>query len=416
MSDAAAGAGGPASGPGPLAGVRVLEVALLAPDGVGMHLADLGADVLKVEEPARPDYVRKTGLVHIDGASVLHWHWNRGKRSVGIDLRSADGRAVFEQLAAVSDAVIEGLRAGALSRLGLGPERLWEVNPRLVFASVSGYGASGPYSEMPAHGVAFDAYAGLAPVLDGPDDFVSIAPYTEVGTHAGVLYGALGVVAAILGARASGRGTTVEVAQADAAAGWGWAGLEVARARADGKLPPAAELAPDDPARLGMREAVRYQYYATTDGHVLVMASERKFWRAFCDGVGRPDLYERWPGADVADHARGNRELRTELRSVFAARSTAEWVRFGEDHDVPIAPVHAGGGLLDDPNFQARARWTSASADAPATLATPLRFGTGDVLPSPAPTPGRDTDAVLRSVLGLSEDRLAALRASGAIG
>ena len=149
---------------------------------------------------------------------------------------------------------------------------------------------------------------------------------------------------------------------------------------------------------------------------MLVMASERKFWRAFCDGVGRADLYERWPGADVADHARGNRELRTELRGLFAGRSTAEWVRFGEDHDVPIAPVHAGGGLLDDPNFRARARWTPASADTPATLATPLRFGTGDVVPGPAPAPGVDTDAVLHSVLGYPDARLDALRAAGAIG
>jgi crotonobetainyl-CoA:carnitine CoA-transferase CaiB-like acyl-CoA transferase len=396
--------------------VRVLEVALLAPDGVGMHLADLGAEVLKIEEPTRPDYVRQTGLVHVHGASVLHWHWNRGKRSVGVDLRSEEGRAVFEELAARSDAVIEGLRAGALSRLGLGPERLWELNPRLVFASVSGYGASGPYAEMPAHGVAFDAYAGLAPVLPGPDDFVSIAPYTEVGTHAGVLYGALGVVAAILGARTSGHGTTVEIAQADAAAGWAWSSLEITRARADGALPPVAELAPDDPARLGMREAVRYQYYATTDGHVLVMASERKFWRAFTDGVGRPDLYERWPGNEVGDHARGNRELRAELKGVFAERSTADWVRFGEEHDVPIAPVHAGGGLLDDPNFRARSRWTAATEAAPATLETPLRFGTGAPSPTPAPAPCRDTDDVLRAVLGYDDARLGALRSSGAIG
>ena len=146
------------------------------------------------------------------------------------------------------------------------------------------------------------------------------------------------------------------------------------------------------------------------------MASERKFWKAFTDGVGRPDLYERWPGADVADHARGNRELRAELRTVFAARSTAEWVTFGAEHDVPIAPVHAGGGLLDDPNFRARSRWTAATADAPATLETPLRFGTGAPSPTPAPTPGADTDAVLRSVLGYDDTRLDALRATGAIG
>jgi crotonobetainyl-CoA:carnitine CoA-transferase CaiB-like acyl-CoA transferase len=419
----AGASGGPAdrplgewrTGPGPLAGVRVLEIALLAPDGVGMHLADLGAEVLKIEEPTRPDYVRTTGFVQVDGASVLHWHWNRGKRSVGLDLRRPEGRAVFEDLVRVSDAVIEGLRPGALSRLGLGPDRLAELNPRVVFASVSGYGSTGPYAEMPAHGVAFDAYAGLAPVADGPGDFVSVGPFTEVGTHAGVLYGALGVVAAILGARATGRGTTVEIAQADAAAGWNWSRLETARARSVGKLPPLADLPPDDPSRSGLRESVRYQYYATADGHVLVMASERAFWRNFCEGVGRPDLFERWPGREFGDHDRANRELRAELTAVFPTRTTEEWVRFGLEVDVPIAPVTYPGGPVEDPHFQARAHWASTTAGHQ-TLATPLRIGTGLPDPAPAPQPGQHTDDVLATVLGYDADRLAELRAAGLIG
>ncbi len=403
-------------GSGPLAGVRVLEIALLAPDSVGMHLADLGAEVVKIEEPARPDYVRTTGGPHIDGLSVLHWHWNRGKRSLGLDLRTPEGRAVFAELIAVSDVVIEGLRAGALSRMGFPIGRLLELNPGVVFASVSGYGSTGPYATAPAHGVAFDAYAGLVPPIAGPDEFVSLGlGAAEIGTHAGGLYGALGVVAALLQARATGRGSTVEIAQADAAAGWAFSRVEAARARLDGRLAPRAAVAPGAPATdLDMTEAVRYQYYATVDGYLLVMASERVFWQNLCAGVDRSDLFERWPGAEVAEHARGNRELRRELAAIFATRTTAAWVDFGIADNVPIAPVHHPDGPVDDPHFAARTHWSTPAAG-PATIATPLRFADGLPSPAAAPTPGQHTDGVLRSVLGYDDTRLATLRDAGTI-
>jgi crotonobetainyl-CoA:carnitine CoA-transferase CaiB-like acyl-CoA transferase len=401
-------------GTGPLAGVRVLEIALLAPDSVGMHLADLGAEVVKIEDPARPDYVRTTGGPHIDGLSLLHWHWNRGKRSLGLDLRSPDGQAVFAELIAVSDVVIEGLRYGALARLGFATDRLFSLNPRLVIASVSGYGSTGPYATAPSHGVAFDAYAGLVPPVAGPDEFVSLGlGATDIGTHAGGLYGALGVVSALLQARASGRGSVVEIAQADAAAGWAFGRVESAKARRDGRLAPRPPGGPS--SDLDMSEAVRYQYYATIDGHLLVMASERAFWRNLCEGVDRVDLYERWPGAEVAEHARGNRELRRELAAIFATRTTAAWVEFGIAHNVPIAPVHWPDGPVDDPQFVARTHWSTPTAG-PATIATPLRFSDGLPSPATAPTPGEHTDAVLQSALGYGDERLAELRSARAIG
>lgn len=403
-------------GAGPLAGVRVLEIALLAPDSVGMHLADLGAEVIKIEEPARPDYVRTTGGPHIDGLSVLHWHWNRGKRSLGLDLRSPEGRAVFAELVTVSDVVIEGLRAGALARMGFPIDRLLELNPMVVFASVSGYGSTGPYATAPAHGVAFDAYAGLVPPVAGPDEFVSLGlGATDIGTHAGGLYGALGIVAALLQARARGRGAAVEIAQADAAAGWAFSRIEASRARRDGLLAPRAPAGSSVPAAdLDMSEAVRYQYYATLDGHLLVMASERVFWHNLCAAVDRLDLYERWPGAEVAEHARGNRELRRELAAIFATRTTAAWIDFGIAHNVPIAPVHHPDGPVDDPHFAARTHWSTPTAG-PATIATPLRFSDGLPSPATAPTPGQHTDDVLRSALGYDDARLGALRSAGTI-
>src|ERR1035441_8744120 len=148
-------------GDGPLTGVRVVEVAMFAPDAVGMHLADLGAEVLKVEQPGIGDPARLLGRPY-RGESPATRRWNRGKYSISLDLSTDDGRSVFRDLVKVSDAVVEGMRAGALDRRGLGYEALLGCNPRLVFASVSGWGQSGPYRRLGSHGLAFDAFAGLA--------------------------------------------------------------------------------------------------------------------------------------------------------------------------------------------------------------------------------------------------------------
>ena len=148
----------------PLAGVRVLESSLLEPAALGMTLADLGAEVIKVEPPGG-DYVRTMAWPIIDGVSLLHWHVNRGKRSVQLDLRTDAGVDLYLDLAARSDVVIEAMRPGALARRGITVERLRERRPDLVICSVSGWGMTGPYSKLPAHGIGFDAWAGLAPPL-----------------------------------------------------------------------------------------------------------------------------------------------------------------------------------------------------------------------------------------------------------
>src|SRR5438270_12028076 len=190
-----------------LADVRVPEVALLAPDSLGMHLVDLGADVIKVEEPPAGDYVRNVGAVSVDGVSALHRRWNRGKRSIALDLRDDGGRQAFEDLVIDSEVVVEGLRPGALARRGLGYDRLQALNPRIVMVSLSGFGQDGPYRDLASHGVAYDAYAGLAPPASGPEGFPTIPPHVSVGMHAGPLFAAFAAVAAVLPARPTGRGS-----------------------------------------------------------------------------------------------------------------------------------------------------------------------------------------------------------------
>jgi crotonobetainyl-CoA:carnitine CoA-transferase CaiB-like acyl-CoA transferase len=171
------------------------------------------------------------------------------------------------------------------------------------------------------------------------------------------------------------------------------------------------------PGTAGMKEGVRYQIYESADGFVLFMASEQAFWRNFCQGVGRSDLFERWPGAKFADHARGNRELQRELRAIFATRTSREWIEFGKSHDVPIAPVNTPKTIADDPQFRERFPWLPARELGTDQLPFPVKFP-GETLPAPtkAPTVGEHTEAVLREVLGYDPARLDALRAAGAFG
>ena len=345
-------------GSGLLSGVRVIESSLLGPAAVGMHLADLGAEVIKVENPAG-DYVRKMAFPIIDGTSLLHWHLNRGKKSLVLDLRIPDGATTYLELVRGADAVIEAMRPGALARRGITWERMQEVNPRIVFCQISGYGLTGPYKDMPSHGIAYDAWAGVARPTLNADGLPTIPSYTTIGINAGPLYAALGICAAIIRARASGRGGRFEVAQSDAAAAFNWNGIEGNKAYER----PEDEVTGNDGDGAGprrpvgdnsMTESVRYQYYRSRDGIVLFMASEREFWKNFAYGVGRPELYDQRPGARYADHARGDVALRRQLAEIFASRTTAEWVQFGHEVNTPIAPVNDSRSITRDPQFQDR--------------------------------------------------------------
>ena len=408
----------------PLAGVRVIDSSLLGPGATGMHLADLGAEVIKVEAPGGGDYVRKMAFPIIDGISLLHWHVNRGKRSIVLDLRQPTAVETYLALVRESDVVIEAMRPGALERRGLSYERMSAVNPRIVYCHVSGYGLSGPYRDLPSHGYAYDAWAGVARPQVDADGFPYIPAYTTIGIHAGPLYAALGIVAAVLRARSTGRGCELEVAQSEAAAAFNWNGIEGDKAHerpedevtgndGDGKPGPRRPMGGET-----MREAVRYQFYRSADGFVLFMASEQVFWRNFCEAVERLDLFERWPGARVAEHARGNVELRRELAAIFATRTTAQWITFSQQHNVPIAPVNDAHSLAADPQFRERMPWLPHERHGTDLMPSPIRWlGAGPAAPARAPVAaGADTEAVLREVLGYDDQRLAQLRAAGTFG
>ncbi len=403
-----------------LAGVRVIEVSLLGPGLLSTFLSDMGADVIKVESPAG-DYIRQMTWPIVNGVSLLHLHTHRGKRSVTLNLKTAEAVEVFTELVAGADAVVEAMRPGSLAKLGLGYDKLRAVNPRLVFCTISGYGATGPYRDMPSHGIAYDTWAGQVTPAYDDEGFCHIPDGTNVGINVGPMIGALGVMAGIIRARATGEGCEMEIAQSDAAAYTDWYRIESYRAYDR----PQSEVTgnPSDnherrpPGLAGMWEAVRYQVYEASDGHVLFMASEQAFWKNFCAGIDRMDLFDRWPGSTYADHARGNTELHAILRDVFRSRTCAEWLEFGNAQNTPIAPVNTPKTVVDDPQFRHRMPFLPISAVGAEQLPLPIKI-TGEQLPVPtmAPEAGQHTDEVLTEVLGYDADRVGVLRAAGALG
>jgi crotonobetainyl-CoA:carnitine CoA-transferase CaiB-like acyl-CoA transferase len=406
--------------PTPLGSVRIIECSMLGPGAITTTLADLGADVIKVEPPSG-DYIRQMTWPIVEGTSLMHLHISRGKRSITIDLRTEEGREVFLELVRGADAVIEAMRPGGLDKRGVGYEACLAVNPKIVFCTISGYGMTGPYKEMPSHGIAYDVWAGLVAPETTEDGYCSIPEHPSVGIHAGPLFGALGVLAGITRARATGEPCRLEIAQSDAAAAMDWLRSETYKAYERPESEVTGNKADDyerrAPGTAGMRDGVRYQFYETSDGHVLFMASEREFWENFCNGIGRPDLFEQHPGSQYADHARGNTALRTVLAEIFRSRTTAEWIELGSSANTPIAPVNTPKTLADDPQFQDRLPWIPKEQVGNDQVPSPIKVLDEELpLPTKAPDAGEHTDAVLADVLGYDEARIKELRASGALG
>ncbi|MCU1379540.1 MAG: L-carnitine dehydratase/bile acid-inducible protein [Acidimicrobiales bacterium] len=406
----------------PLAGVRILEVSMLGPAALTTALAELGADVIKVEPPGG-DYGREMTWPIVEDVSLLFLHANRGKRSLVLNLKDDGAKEVFRELAKGADAVVEAMRPGALARMGLGYEDLKKVNPAITFVSISGYGMTGPYKDMPSHGIAYDTWSGVV-VPERRDDGHWIIPeHVSIGINAGPLYGALAVAAGIIQAKNSGEGAFLEIAQSDAAAAFDWYRIESHKAyerpqsEVTGNKSDNYERRPAGTA--GMREGVRYQIYEAKGGKfVLFMASEQAFWKNFCEGVERTELFDKWPGSKFADHARGNTELQDQLREIFLSKTSDEWIAFGNEHNTPIAPVNTSQNVGDDPQFKARMNWIPKEQLGAEQMPSPIKAVGGAELPEirKAPTVGQHNDEVLQDVLGYDAAKIAALRESGVLG
>ncbi|WP_328395901.1 CaiB/BaiF CoA transferase family protein [Nocardia sp. NBC_00416] len=395
-----------------LNGVRVLEVAQLAPSSLGGHLADLGAEVIKIEAGPAGDPVRVGGSRAVggpDGPAFMHLRWNRGKKSVALDLRTAEGKQAFLDLARSCDAVVEGMRGGYLDWLGIGFAELRRVNPKIVLCTVSGMGTDGPYRGLGTGGPVFDAYAGLREVST-PDEppVTGIAGSTSppVAMYALGAYGAMGLLAALHRAAVTGTGCQVEVSGIDIAAAW-MPDLVDAELNRDWSIPRPTWL-PDG----RLPDWPRLEAYRTKDGKAVLFGSHvEKFWRNFLVAVGREDLVEvDLAGTDEGAPARADLVWRA-LREIFAQRTRDEWVRLFLEHGIAGGPVNTGPEMLTDPHFRARDNTYRVEYEGVGELkflVSPVRVAGEKFAPALPPPVGADTADVLRVIAGYDTDRIAA--------
>lgn len=383
-------AGAPA---GPLAGVRVVEIAGLGalPYGV-LRLADMGADVVRVERPesvpAAPE------------GTARGTFWDRGRQSIGVDLKRAEGVEIVLRLADRADALVESFRPGVMERLGLGPETLLARNPRLVYGRLTGWGQDGPLAPVAGHSLNYEAISGLIRAV-GPPGGPPVPVLQVLGDFAGGgLQLAFGVVCAILEARTSGRGQVVDVAMSDGV---------IALAATYYSMHAMGMHTDDIGSNLFDGGAPFYGVYETSDGRfVSVAAIEPGFWRLFLeriglDPAGLPDQWDRdaWPA------------MRERLAAAFRTRTREAWCDLLEGTDACFAPVLTFAEARRHPHNVARGVFDAEEA-VPGVRPTP-RFARTPGAPRPAPAwPGADTDAVLDE-LGYAAGEVAALRERGAV-
>ena len=382
----------------PLEGIRVLDLTRLLPgDFATWVLADLGAEVTKIEDTGGGDYMRWMPPMAGE-SSAMYGALNRGKRAIRLDLKQAAGRDVFLRLLEGADCVVEGFRPGVMDRLGLGYEELSRRKPDLVYCAITGYGQDGPYRERAGHDLLYNSLAGLQGVTGTADGELAIPGFQVADLGAGGVGAALAVLSALLRRERDPerRGGFLDVSMFDGVAAF--MAPHLARHL-------AGETA-EGPGRMQLNGRYPcYRLYRAGDGRWMALAAlEPKFWKAFCDLVDRPDLVERQFDQDGAAD---------EVAAVIGARSRTEWEAILEHEDVMLEPVNDLGEALRNP--QLRARGLLLEVDGAIPQPAPLvRLEDGYHADLRVAAQGEDTDAVLAEA-GYSAEQLAALRESGVI-
>jgi crotonobetainyl-CoA:carnitine CoA-transferase CaiB-like acyl-CoA transferase len=393
----------------PLEGLQVLDLSRLLPGGYATFLlASLGAHVVKVEEPGSGDYVRWTPPMHGE-ISSSHLALNRGKRSITLNLKAPGAAEVLERLAETADVLVESFRPGVLDRLGVGWSRLHEVNPRLIWCAITGYGQTGPYRDRAGHDVDYLAYAGvldLIGVADGP----AVIPGVQIADlGGGALPACIGILAAIVAREGTGEGSFVDTSMTDAAFG-----LATLAGHAAGIGAPAWRRGAG-PISGGL---ACYRVYRCGDGlELAVGALEPKFFARLCDALGVPELAAKQ--LDPAEQP----ALMGALGTIFEKEPREVWLALLEPLEACVAPVRTIAEAMDDPQLQEREmiRTLPLPAGDVRVVASPIRIGDAPGAPAsdvasrvPPPALGADTDAVLASV-GYGPDEIVTLRSSGVL-
>lgn len=406
-----------AAGAGALSHLRVLDLSrVLAGPWCSQNLADMGAEVIKVERPGVGDDTRGWGPPWVDAAdaaaskdSTYYAAANRGKKSITVDISRAEGQEMIRRLAALSDVVIENYKIGDLKRYGLDYAALSAINPRLVYCSITGYGQQGPSAHKPGYDFVFQAMGGLMSITGERDDLPGGGPQKAGIAIADVMtgmYATIAILSALQHRTVSGKGQYIDMALLDCIVALG--GNQVTGYFASGKVP----------GRYGNAHAslVPYQVFAVADGEIVVAVGNDGQWQQYCAAIERPDLAAdpRW--AKVTGRITGRQELVPELARTMLTRGRDEWLARLEARGVPCGPINNYQQVFEDPQVQhrkLRVDLQRPDGSTVSTIASPLRLqGTPPVYDRAPPPLGNCTDEVLSGLLGYSAQDIERHRAN----
>jgi crotonobetainyl-CoA:carnitine CoA-transferase CaiB-like acyl-CoA transferase len=381
----------------PLVGIRVLEVGnYMAGPFCGMQLADLGAEVIKVEPPDGGDQVRRMAPL-LDGEGSAFVRLNRNKRSIALNLKSPEGKEIFRKLVRTADVVVENLRPGTMSDLALGYDSLRELNPGLVYVAASGWGQDGPLSPQPGLDIMAQARSGLMSITGTPGgDPVKVG--VPVCDLVCALYGALAAVSALYARRETGAGQFIDVSLLEA--GVSLAIWEAGKFFATGEIPR--------PQGSAHQSNAPYQAFASADGWLTIGATTPPNWVSFCRALGLERLLEDPRYTDTSLRYRHRDTLIPEIENVIATRPTAHWLTLLERAGVPCAPIEDFGQVFNDPHLNARHYFWNAphpTLGQVRQLGSPMRFSDTPVRRQKAgPLLGEDSADLLSELGYLATD------------
>ncbi|HEV8662973.1 MAG TPA: CoA transferase [Candidatus Methylomirabilis sp.] len=392
----------------PLEGMVVLDATqIMAGPFCTLLLADMGADVIKVERPDGGDDTRRMGPPFIAGESAAFLAMNRNKRSLALDLKREEGKDLFRRLARRADVLVENFRPGTMEKLGLGYEALHEIHPGIIYCSVSGFGRTGPYRLRGGFDLVAQGMSGLISCTGHPG-----GPPTKVGVpisdlNAG-MYAAYGVLCAYIHRLRTGRGQLVDTSLLEGAIAYTF--WESAIFFATGENP--------EPMGSAHRLNAPYQVFRTKDGSLSVGAATQGTWEMLCQAIGRPDLSADPRFRENAARIAHYQELAAILEEVFQQDTTTHWLRRLEEAGVPAGPIYTLAEVYADPHV--RAREMAVEVEHPVAgrvqnIGIPVKLsGTPGRIARPAPTLGQHTDEVL-AWLGVEKAAIARLREAGVV-
>jgi crotonobetainyl-CoA:carnitine CoA-transferase CaiB-like acyl-CoA transferase len=394
--------------PLPLEGVRVLDCSrVLAGPLCTMILADLGADVIKLEDPRQGDETRGWGPPFVDGYSAYYLCANRGKKSLAVDLKTPEGLAIVRRLAQTADVVIENFRAGKADELGIGYKALTEDNPGLVYCSITGFGQTGPYRDLPGYDFIIQAMSGLMSITGEPDGRPMKVGVAVADVFTG-LYAAVAILAALRAREKTGRGQHIDLALYDAQLA---ALVNVASNALNGGVTPR---------RMGNEHPniVPYQSFPAADGEIAVAVGNDRQFRRLCEALGCPELADDARFAHNPDRVRHREALVRLLSERFQTEPVSLWMERLTQAEIPCGPIQTVDRAFADPHVAARGMvWelllpTGAVARVPGN---PIHFSDTPLAPRGAPPAlGEHTDEVLEA-LGIDSATRARLRETGVI-